>query len=436
MNENLSGGHRTADSGRTARLLRYTPPAAALGTAFVLQIVVVTDLLGGALADRFHTAWAYTPAVMFGLAVATSLEGGAAYLMDLYDKHLLARDNTLWLRVLMVVYVAGSAAAIHWWADTRGLPTIMSWLLAGMSASALFLWSRGSRWQHREAMRAAGQIDPALPRLPMASKLLHPVRWLVTLWLISWEPVSTTSQARARYRTWKDRQAGKASLLGLDVQLAMFLTDGCMAVRRIETERELSAVREQVAADLYAQRLAVEAEVSAVQAQALSAAAQIRTAADLYAERVRTAADGQAEAVRADSDRTAADAVRRTEEAYSEADRIVAVAKKKADSLIAAAADTRRAVRPPATNGDRRTPPDPKAEVSVEQLADSLDKRFPDSVPGRPTAIEHLKKVFGSCSNDRARAAIQVLSARRESAPADEERSPETPTNESIGALQ
>jgi hypothetical protein len=193
--------------------LRYIPPVAALGTAWVLQVIAVTDTLGTALARSLATSpvgWAadhpsvgYLAALALGVAVACCAEGGAAYLMDLYDKHLLARDSVGVLRLGMLAYVAGSAVGIHWWTEQRGLPSVLSWLLAGMSGSALFLWSRGSRWRNRVAMREAGQLDPALPKLPLAAKLLHPVRWLTMLYLISWEPVGTTDEARERYRSWK-----------------------------------------------------------------------------------------------------------------------------------------------------------------------------------------------------------------------------------------
>lgn len=382
-------GQRTADSPRRtgADRLRYIPPAAALGTAFVLQLVAVADTIGQPLGEKLGIA-GHILGILFGLSVACSLEGGAAYLMDLYDKHLLARDSTWLLRLAMVVYVAGSGAGLHWWLAANGLPTLISWLLAGTTASALFLFARGSRWKNRQQMITAGQLDPALPRMPMASKILHPIRWVVTLFLISWEPVSTTSQARARYRTWKDRNAGKESLVNLDAQLAMFLTEGRMTVRRMEAERELSALREQVAAEL-------------------SAAERMRAEADLYAERTRTAADGHATAVRGEVDVLYAAAVRTRQEA----DRAKADAQRTADTRPDRAPDR-------ASDSDRRTPALPRQEVSVDQLADSLAKRFPDSVPGRPTALEHLKKVYGSCSNDRARAAMSLLAARREGASA------------------
>lgn len=200
MRDERHTGMRPAISMR--RTLRYLPPTAALGTAAILQITAVTDLLGEMLAQRAGT-WGYLIAGLFGLSVACAAEGGAAYLMDLYDKHLLARDSTWTLKVGMVVYVSGSAAAIHWWATYRHLPVLLSWLLAAMSASALFLYSRGSRWSNREAMRRAGQLDQALPRLALSAKALHPIRWMITLYLISWDPVETTEQARARYAVWR-----------------------------------------------------------------------------------------------------------------------------------------------------------------------------------------------------------------------------------------
>lgn len=202
--------------------LRLIPPVAALGTAFVMQTTAVTDTVGGAINQTIqhspiptvaHLATygtGYLPALLLGLAVASCAEGGAAYLMDLYDKHLMARDSVWLLRIAMCVYVGLSAGAIHWWASYRHLPVYTSWLLAGMSASALFLWSRGSRWRNRVAMREAGQLDPALPKLPAAAKFWHPIRALNTVRLVSWEPVATTDEARAVYEEWRaTRRAAK-----------------------------------------------------------------------------------------------------------------------------------------------------------------------------------------------------------------------------------
>lgn len=194
--------------------LRYIPPAAALGVAAVLQVVAMTDLAGGplatALAANPQTA-PYAPAghlagLLLGIAVASCVEGGAAYLMDLYDKHLMARDSTWLLRLGMVVYVGASTGLLHWYLNYRHMPVLVSWVLAGMSGLSLFLWSRGSRWANRVQMRDAGQLDPALPKLPMAAKVLHPWRWLVTLYLTSWEPVATTDEARQRYADWRSER--------------------------------------------------------------------------------------------------------------------------------------------------------------------------------------------------------------------------------------
>jgi hypothetical protein len=191
--------------------LRYIPPVAALGVAAVLQVVAMTDLAGGPVAQALAAspqtapyAWAgYLAGFLLGVAVASCVEGGAAYLMDLYDKHLMARDSTWLLRLGMVVYVGASTGLLHWYLDYRHMPTLVSWVLAGMSGLSLFLWSRGSRWANRVQMRDAGQLDPALPKLPMTAKVLHPWRWLVTLYLTSWEPVATTDEARQRYAEWR-----------------------------------------------------------------------------------------------------------------------------------------------------------------------------------------------------------------------------------------
>ncbi len=396
--------------GRTARALRFIPPVAALGTAFVLQIVVITDTVGAALYALYAGQWPYWAAALLGLSVASCAEGGAAYLMDLYDRHLLARDSVWMLRLAMAAYVAASAAAIHWWTDHRGLPSVISWLLAGMSASALFLWARGSRWRNRQAMIAAGQLDPALPRLPMSAKVWHPARWAVTLWLISWEPVATTGQARRRYRQWKhDRMTGGnddliARFAALAGQQAMFFAEVDGQVARRAAVQAAAAVLGNArtkAAGIVAAAAADRSEVSAVQVEA----DRIRAQAELYAGQVRTAAESEAAAVRVQVDELYAEAVR----VQAEADSLLSAARRTADR----SADSGRPVRLVSSNGVRRTAAPAAREVSVEQLADSLADRFPDSVPGRPKAIEHLKQVYGSCSNDRAREAIRMLSARR-----------------------
>lgn len=188
--------------------LRLVPPVAALGTAFVLQVIAMTDTVGSALAGQWGT-WAWIGAAMLGVSVASCAEGGAAYLMDLYDKHLLAGDSTWMLRIAMIAYVSASAGVIHWWTGHRGLPAVISWVLAGMSASAMFLWSRGARWRRRDQMRAAGLIDPAMPRMSAQARLLHPLRWITTLWLISWEPAATVAEARARHEAWRTRRHGQ-----------------------------------------------------------------------------------------------------------------------------------------------------------------------------------------------------------------------------------
>lgn len=396
--------------------LRYVPPVAALGTAFVLQVVVITDTVGTAAARIYPHAggWPYIPAALLGIAVASCAEGGAAYLMDLYDKHLLARDSVWLLRIAMAAYVAVSGLAIHWWTEQRGLPVVISWLLSAMSASALFLWARGARWRNRQQMIAAGQIDPAMPRLPMSAKGLHPVRWAVTLWLISWNPVATTDQARARYDEWRDRRTGKTARTELYVQSmvadaeqratatlddALRIADLIGQTARAELSVYWQAATEQVMAmqaDTEQQTVkelsAAQADADTVRLSAEQAAAQVMAAARAEADRLI----GEAEAARQAAEKLHADAARRTEQAVK-------------PQPSRRAPDSAPSVRKVPTG----QPSSGRAEVSVEQLADTLDEHFPDRVPGRPSAMAVLKQVHHSCSGDRARAAIDVLSARR-----------------------
>lgn len=202
---------RAVSAVQSGSRLRYIPPVAALGTAALLQVAAMTDLVGSRVAVVITkagrgdlAAWGYGAGALLGIAVASCVEGGAAYLMDLYDKHLMARDSTWLLRVGMAAYVVASAGLLHWWLAYRHLPALVSWVLAGMSGLALFLWSRGSRWANRVEMRRAGHLDPAMPKLPAVAKLLHPWRSLVTLWLTSWEPVETPEAARQRYAEWRE----------------------------------------------------------------------------------------------------------------------------------------------------------------------------------------------------------------------------------------
>ncbi len=402
---------RTADSGqgvhrprvrRTgASVLRFIPPVAALGTAFVLQVIVVTDTVGGALADRYGGQWPYIVGGMLGLSVASCAEGGAAYLMDLYDRHLLARDSVWKLRIAMSAYVAVSALAIHWWTDKQHLPSVIAWLLAGMSASALFLWSQGSRWRNRQDMIAAGQLDPALPRLPVPAKVWHPIRWLTTLYLISWNPVATTSEARSRYQEWKDRRSGKTARTEVYVQ------------------ELLSAAQ----TDIAAMRAAVQAELDAVRVQAEAAAADVVSAARAEAVQVRDELNAALSALSADAARDRDEAV----QLRVQADTTLAEAKRTADRVIAEARRTAEAVQPDSggvqrrtasvipINGQRRT----GVEPTIEQMADTLGEVHGKAYVGKPSALDTLKKVYGSCSGSRAIEAKNLHNARRESAGAD-----------------
>lgn len=189
--------------------VRNIAPIAALGTAAVMQVVVFTDTFGGRLAAAMAThpgSWAaghtwigYLAGLLLGIAVAACAEGGAAHLMSLYERHLLARDATGLLRIGMLAYVGGSAWLIHWWLDQHQYPAEIAYALAAMTGSAIFLRTRASWWRNRVAMRAAGQLDQAMPKMPLAAKIMHPLRWIQTQYAISWDPVATTAEARERY---------------------------------------------------------------------------------------------------------------------------------------------------------------------------------------------------------------------------------------------
>lgn len=339
------------DHGRRIRLI---PPIAALTAAGALQIIAVTDLLGEAISAQLGI-WGYIVGAIFGIAVAATFEGGAAHLMALYEKHLLAGDSTWLLRLAMVVYVGASAAALHWWASSRGLPVILSWLLAAMSAAALFLWSRESRWKHRSQMRSAGQIDAALPRLSVSAKALHPIRWAITLWLISWDQASSTEDARAHYAAWKQsRQARRRQ-----------------GARALSSEQPIRAQAhigptEQHTEQHTEQPAAVSTEQPAISGEVLTDAEQDTPSSEQPTEqRTHT--------------------------------RTISVTEQYTEQV--------------STGG----------KPSIEQLASTLDAAFTDHIPGRPSALKVLRTEHGSCSEPRARAAIELLTQIRATATKQEQ---------------
>lgn len=45
----------------------------------------------------------------------------------------------------------------------------------------------------------------------MAAKVFHPVRWIVTLYLVSWDSADTPAEARARYERWSAARSAARS---------------------------------------------------------------------------------------------------------------------------------------------------------------------------------------------------------------------------------
>lgn len=72
------------------------------------------------------------------------------------------------------------------------------------------------------------------------------------------------------------------------------------------------------------------------------------------------------------------------------------------------------------------------ADTSIERLADTLTKRFGPEYVGTPKALEELRRVYGSCSKDRAIAAKDIHNARREQA--DTPASDDEPTDRAAAA--
>ncbi|MEV0151573.1 MULTISPECIES: hypothetical protein [unclassified Nonomuraea] len=83
-------------------------------------------------------------------------------------------------------------------------PTPTAVVFALFSFISPALWRIHSRAKNRDTLKKAGEIDTRAPRLAMAKKLWHPIRWIVTMYLATWSTdVRTPAEAMALYDDWK-----------------------------------------------------------------------------------------------------------------------------------------------------------------------------------------------------------------------------------------
>ncbi len=137
------------------------PPLAALGLAGYYQTEIAHDVL------HFGYPWAVVP--------AAAIEGGAAYCAVLYDRHLVAGDSTIPLRLGMLGYAAGSSALLAWHAHSTGKPWQISVALGLLTLSAMFLWGRRGKWRKRALLRDKGLLDAQVVRFSVPRWIAAPL---------------------------------------------------------------------------------------------------------------------------------------------------------------------------------------------------------------------------------------------------------------------
>ncbi len=180
------GGVRRGTGYVLQELIGVVPPLAALGLAAYYQTEIAHDVLG------FTYPWAVVP--------AAAIEGGAAYCAVLYDRHLVAGDSTLALRLGMLGYAAGSSALLAWHAHATGKPWQISAALGLLTLSAIFLWGRRGKWRKREILREKGLLDAQVVRFSFARWLAAP---LETPGALRYAVKHSISDPRTALRVWR-----------------------------------------------------------------------------------------------------------------------------------------------------------------------------------------------------------------------------------------
>ena len=133
---------------------------------------------------RDHLPWPLPGQVM----VAVALESVAVYLAFHAHMAQVANDSALRLRLAAYGFAAVIAAMNYsHYCGPHWAPTFTAVAFALMSLASPWLWSVHSRRVSRDALMAAGLVEPHALRLGVTRWLWHPVRSARVMWLATWE---------------------------------------------------------------------------------------------------------------------------------------------------------------------------------------------------------------------------------------------------------
>jgi hypothetical protein len=175
-----------------------------LAAAVIPLLLVNSIAVFGQLAFiRTHIHWPLAGDVMF----AAALESVAVYLA--YHAHvaLIANDSAMRLRLAsysfgLLIGVLNYSHYAHGWRP--GFEAVAVGLL---SASSPWLWGIHSRRQSRDALLAAGLIEPHAVRLGSSRWLWHPVRSIRVMNAATWAGEQDTARAIALVPRYASTQA-------------------------------------------------------------------------------------------------------------------------------------------------------------------------------------------------------------------------------------
>jgi hypothetical protein len=177
-----------------------TSPAARhagrVAAAAVPVVLVNAVAFAGQLAFlRAHLPWPLAGQVM----MAVALESVAVYLA--FHAHLAQLANDSALRLRLAAYGFALVIAVCNYSHYAGpgwRPTFAAVAVGLCSAISPWLWGIHSRRVSRDALMAAGLIEPHALRLGPTRWLWHPLRSARVMWLATWEGITDPREAVAR----------------------------------------------------------------------------------------------------------------------------------------------------------------------------------------------------------------------------------------------
>jgi hypothetical protein len=164
-------------------------------TALPLVLVNVVAVSGQYGFIKDHTTWP-----VYGVAIfAAALESVALYLAYMAHASLMQNDSALRLRLAAYSFglIAGVLNYSHYAPDGR--ITFVAFATGLMSASSPWLWSVYSRRASRDALMAAGLIEPHAVRLGVTRWIWHPMKSTRVMYMATWQGEQSPQAAISAY---------------------------------------------------------------------------------------------------------------------------------------------------------------------------------------------------------------------------------------------